>query len=88
LCINIAKAEIKNKTIRLNTIKSMATRMNMTIQHDIAWENWSGAQKSIPKSFIQPQNLEQLMDVVQSHPKIRWLAQGTHLALWQKPQIP
>ncbi|WP_111884765.1 D-arabinono-1,4-lactone oxidase [Acinetobacter sp. CFCC 11171] len=48
----------------------------MTIQHDIAWENWSGAQKSIPKSFIQPQNLEQLMDVVQSHPKIRMVGAG------------
>ena len=48
----------------------------MTIQHDIAWENWSGAQKSIPKSFIQPQNLEQLMDVVQFHPKIRMVGAG------------
>lgn len=48
----------------------------MTIQHDIAWENWSGAQKSIPKSSIQPQNLEQLMDVVQSHPKIRMVGAG------------
>ncbi|WP_180144443.1 D-arabinono-1,4-lactone oxidase [Acinetobacter sp. YH12052] len=48
----------------------------MTIQHDIAWENWSGAQKSIPKSFIQPKNLEQLMDVVQSQPKIRMVGAG------------
>ncbi|WP_180135374.1 D-arabinono-1,4-lactone oxidase [Acinetobacter sp. YH12070] len=48
----------------------------MTIQHDIAWENWSGAQKSIPKSFIQPKNLEQLMEVVQSQPKIRMVGAG------------
>ena len=48
----------------------------MTIQHDIAWENWSGAQKSIPKSSIQPQNLEQLMNVVQSQPKIRMVGAG------------
>ncbi|WP_180073308.1 MULTISPECIES: D-arabinono-1,4-lactone oxidase [unclassified Acinetobacter] len=48
----------------------------MTIQHDIAWENWSGAQKSIPKSFTQPKNLEQLMEVVQSQPKIRMVGAG------------
>ncbi|WP_180177827.1 D-arabinono-1,4-lactone oxidase [Acinetobacter sp. YH01005] len=48
----------------------------MTIQHDIVWENWSGAQKSIPKSFTQPKNLEQLMEVVQSQPKIRMVGAG------------
>ena len=45
-------------------------------KNSLAWKNWSGYQKSQPTQILQPQNIDELRNIVQNHSKIRVVGAG------------